>query len=499
MVSKPSTILKCLTSILVFSLFTACGSGSSDSTPAATGDIATKSHAVFLPKGITPSSGVSGEMDGNLFQAPGKTFGFADDAPRLTGFAAQITAPDEATTPLAALKAVEKRFENLANATSLETICRRTTDQTKTIAATYKLTLSAPITPTALANAMAQSVGAGGKTLSGLPTPHAQEPLATLFVIRVALLYTSTTDTLVSAALVRESDVPTCLHLLTSAACTTNLHPYGEEPESTNQDQIFSGETQSVDILFAVDNSTSMGSHQETIQSAVDALETAMASSGLDPRMAVIPTDSDVLTNAENRSTLVSSFADLRENIKVGTNGGDEESAIYFGEKALGPDGTLSKVGVPRNGASLCMVVISDEDDHYEAHSDVPFSASDNIFFDHGCRVYGLIKTSGNYEGEDYMALSNSTGGQYRSIDDTTMFKGLMDELVARAQKRPPILVLTHTALAADLAVTVDGETIPFSATTGWTFSPQANAVVFHGSAIPTEGARVEIAYRRAL
>jgi hypothetical protein len=120
-----------------------------------------------------------------------------------------------------------------------------------------------------------------------------------------------------------------------------------------------------VDVLFVVDDSSSMTEEQFELSTSVGAFVTAVV--GVDPRFGVITTSFDYAD--PDRGRLVGSppmldlsqVSDLILRVQAGTAGSDKEKPLEAAAYAIDPAGP--NAGELRAGARLVVVVISDEED----------------------------------------------------------------------------------------------------------------------------------------
>ncbi|MBX9765673.1 MAG: hypothetical protein K2X47_00255, partial [Bdellovibrionales bacterium] len=94
--------------------------------------------------------------------------------------------------------------------------------------------------------------------------------------------------------------------------------------------------------------------------------------------------------------------------------------------------------------------------------------------------------------GTRYIDIADATRGVKGSICDTsfaTTLKQIQNQIFELSTR----FILNRVPIPASIRVLVDGNAIPQDAVNGWTFDSEANAVVFHGSAIPQQGAKIGI------
>lgn len=92
------------------------------------------------------------------------------------------------------------------------------------------------------------------------------------------------------------------------------------------------------------------------------------------------------------------------------------------------------------------------------------------------------------------MELANTTNGIIGDIcqADFGPSMALMSNQIAMLSTQ---FFLPTTPVVETISVAVDGVAIPNDATNGWTYDSVANSIVFHGTAIPSQGAIVDVNY----
>lgn len=273
-----------------------------------------------------------------------------------------------------------------------------------------------------------------------------------------------------------------------------------------------------VDVLWVVDNSSSMGKHQQSLTNQFGAFVDYLVASKFDFRLAVTTTDvgstgekgafvGNIKVLDRNTPALKQNFV---QNALVGESGSDLERGLSAVKMALDP-AMLGGVnsGFFRSDALLAIVVLSDEEDFSGSNTSVYSQFLDQLkpLFPGGSRgwVFNSIivpelnstcKTFNEFAspGERYKALSEESGGAIESICSSDL-TGALSSIRARIVE---MLTEYHLGKKPDLTslhVFVNGVELPNDATNGWTYHPEGYTIKFHGTGVPAADAFVQIDY----
>jgi len=233
-----------------------------------------------------------------------------------------------------------------------------------------------------------------------------------------------------------------------------------------------------------------MRNEQTAISEAADAFESSILSSGLDFMIGTITTDSMTLRDTSANGGFTNDITEFKSDAKPGTSGSGTETGIWFAEQSLLSGGTVTAEGFPRSGASLSVIILSDEQSQYTSRSGgVVFDPLNNLFVTQGYRAYSIITLSQNAVSQ-YDDLAQATGGTVSSISDTAVFPVIMNNIALNAGGASSSFILSKPPLASSISVIVVNSLVD-----GWTFSFSTNTILFHGSAIPTGGTLVSVTY----
>lgn len=260
------------------------------------------------------------------------------------------------------------------------------------------------------------------------------------------------------------------------------------------------------DFLFVIDNSGSMSDNQNALADAADSFIGVMQSSGLDFAIGTINTGSTVeLADTNSDGAFTSALTEFRDDVVgQGTSGSATETGIFNAEQALlstalgdSADGVVTTEGYPRAGASLSVVILSDEKSQYERRSGgVSFDPQINLFTERNYTVYSLIE-SADASDSQYDDLALATGGSFGDIGASQDLSAFMEEISKNAGGVSSSFELPEAVDPVTLEVRKNSQVVPVSqdALNGWIYRPLSNTVLLRGSALPTDGDVITIRY----
>ena len=253
----------------------------------------------------------------------------------------------------------------------------------------------------------------------------------------------------------------------------------------------------SVDLLFVVDNTGSMGDEQALLASGAPELFQQLDSAYVDYQVGVATTDNGELFGATPivRPHLGDPAGVFADNVMVGAGGAGLEQGFMFGYAALTPPLiNTSNFGFLRPGADLRVVFVSDEPDQsggtaadwvadFEALKSSPSMVSLSTISggSSGCSGPGGSVAPGGA----YLAGAALTGGLDMLICDADWIP-FMTAIAAWATPTatPTELLLAELPVVDTISVTVDG--VPES---GWIYDTPSNSLQFSSfTLLPGEG-----------
>ncbi len=270
-----------------------------------------------------------------------------------------------------------------------------------------------------------------------------------------------------------------------------------------------------VDVLFVVDNSSSMMPAQEALADNFAAFIGWAIQLGVDFHIGVVTTDMDDLAQQgrlQGEPRIITAGTPDPEqafsvNVRVGTDGSPIECGLAASRAALSePLLTGHNAGFLRDRAKLSVIYVSDEDDSSPSSTDFYF---DYFYFVHfkGCLDKLILSSicgdvplgcTGQWglaePGVRYVDMVDMSGGLFQSIcedDWSVMMQELGEYLFAPRRS----FVLSRTADPATILVNVDGAFVPEAGSNGWTFTAEFNAIWFGDNAVPPYGSTVQVFY----
>ncbi|MEW5849728.1 MAG: choice-of-anchor D domain-containing protein [Myxococcota bacterium] len=266
-----------------------------------------------------------------------------------------------------------------------------------------------------------------------------------------------------------------------------------------------------VDVLFVIDNSGSMYDNQQRLaENAQRFINAADFQSSVDFHLGV--TTTDVTQEGAHGQMLGSPAyltrgnnvqAEFPNRARVGVEGSPYEQGLEAARMALSPEllaGT--NAGFLRPEAGLAIIIVSDEEDSS------PLTVAQYLDFFRGLKAgtNAAVVVSGitggptgcmdpntgdeGYPAPRYQEAVSATGGIAASIcaPDWGTTLQMVGESVFLARGR---FSLAGNPRAGSITVTVNGT----AATTGWTYEPASNSVVFDAQHLPPVGGEVAITY----
>ncbi|MBF0349382.1 MAG: VWA domain-containing protein [SAR324 cluster bacterium] len=437
-------------------------------------------QSFFAPGDMNLSDKVTGNFSGLTMNT-----GEQSD---VVGFLALVGASSGETTGSAVYQRMITDIQSLTTVISqLQAVS--VFDNGNTVRGSYSLSSRTLLNPTTLSNELLKKIGVtSGNQVQNLP----YSPLNSLdyqtFRFELAVQYNSATEVIVIVNLVANENYTTYQAMVDSTVSVNNL--VNEEVARVSQKDTFTvAATASVaDFLMVIDNSGSMSDEQTALAENATSFFDKLQSAGLDFRIGVITTDSSTLrhTGFTNDKTA------FQTAVQAGIGGSGTESAIYFAEQALLDTGSVVKAGYPRAGASLSIIMLSDESDQYSSYAGKAFDFDSNVFLTKSYKVYVIVADSGSST-TGYIKLASKTGGSFGNIYQSS-YAATLDVIVQNAGGAN--YTLSHTPIASTLEVKVNGSVVPISNTNGFLYNGSANTIAFFGTAIPAAGATMEVRYQ---
>ncbi|MEQ1876639.1 MAG: hypothetical protein ABL958_08330 [Bdellovibrionia bacterium] len=327
--------------------------------------------------------------------------------------------------------------------------------------------------------------------------------------------------------------------LLFLAACGEEKPTFSLLPESNFFQQGAGVINNKLDILWVMDNSGSMQPYQDNVAANFTAFMTQFVTKGYDYQIAVTASDAWRAPFIPNPT-----FAKFRDgagsthsgvfvitpqtlnpinvfniNIKQGIAGSGDERAFSSFKESLN---SSLNAGFLRSDSFLAVIIISDEDDfshdggnyinrdysypglhpisHYTNYLDAltgtsgdtrRYSVSAMAVLDNAC-LTNPATHPGAIIGLRYQQLVAATDGVQGSLCSTN-FADELDKIQQKIAELSTQFLLNRVPIVETIQVKVNGILVPNNGTNGWSYISSANAIRFHGSAIPPQGAQIQV------
>lgn len=266
-----------------------------------------------------------------------------------------------------------------------------------------------------------------------------------------------------------------------------------------------------IDVLWVIDNSSSMGEEQARVQAAINGYFSYFQTLNLDYHMGVVTSDIVTATMAGRLqgepkfidTTTVSPEVELAEAINVGTEDQGDESGLAAAELALSePLLSTDNAGFLREDARLSIIWLSDEPEqsaedaaHYIEFIDTLKSDPDYFILaaivgdpTTGCTTKCEGVASSATDGSKYADVVAAFGGVFESICTCDLGPALM-ALGAFSTEWLIRFPLSSVPIdPTEIVVTVDG-----AITFDWVYEADTNSVVFNVP--PPEGSAISVQY----
>ncbi|MES2768266.1 MAG: hypothetical protein V4596_03895 [Bdellovibrionota bacterium] len=310
-----------------------------------------------------------------------------------------------------------------------------------------------------------------------------------------------------------------------------------------------------IDILWMIDSSGSMQEEQDNLATNFNAFINDFVTKGYDYNIAVGATDAwryefnpasttfQNLVKFRDGNIYTGSTADnsgvfmistltpdiiptFNKNVKVGITGnGDERAFESIRQSLLAP--MNSGFNFRRSDAYLAIIIVSDEEDFSRDDSTLdpctatplPATCQDlrpiseyTGFLDsytsstpadrkYGVSAIGVFDSAclteagaSDHMGERYAELAVETNGVTGSICDDD-FSPTLDAIQAHISEESTQFRLSRIPVVSSIVVRINSVLIPQDATNGWTYVAASNSIKFHGTAIPAQGASIQVLF----
>lgn len=274
-----------------------------------------------------------------------------------------------------------------------------------------------------------------------------------------------------------------------------------------------------VDIVFIVDNSSSMQDHQEILAQSTTSFLRLLRERELDYQIAVTTTDMSKTGSrgkfigqpAVMDQTTPSIEGQLRSRLVAGTEGSSSEQGLEALDRALSfPLNEEENIGFLRGDALLVAIVLTNENDFSKESIEdyihklnvlkppLPHRPQSWIFNfvgvtgtnDEDCTTYGDYSSVG----KRYMELVKYSRGVSSTIC-TAVLRETLANVHRVILRNLTEIFLNRIPTEGTLVVRFDGQIVPESEVDGWTYHAETNSIQFHGDYIPTKATEIQITF----
>ena len=301
-----------------------------------------------------------------------------------------------------------------------------------------------------------------------------------------------------------------------------------------------------IDILWVIDNSGSMETSQDNLAANFEEFIDGFRDRGFDFQMSVTTTDAykDIFLGGTAKSRFkdgtdqtshtghfivtpqTPNFENVfLTNVLQGTNGNGDERAFSSFQTAL--DNPFN-VGLVRPDSFLAVIIVSDEDDlshnnsyYIDSINDpeiIPvqeyvnyldgltnstpefkrYSVSALAILDETCRQQLNDSWPGRRIGVRYQELVEATGGETGSLCGN--FAVILDFISEGIIQLATQFYLSRKPKPETIQVIINSQVIPpvaepLNPKNGWLYNDENNSVMFFGTAVPAQGANINIVY----
>lgn len=328
-----------------------------------------------------------------------------------------------------------------------------------------------------------------------------------------------------------------------SVGCNKSIDSFSLLADEASFKQTAALSVKKIDILWVVDNSGSMDTSQQNLADNFASFISRFNQKGYDFHMAVVTTDG--WEKRFNASSTKARFRDgiganrtgvyvmnkstpnlsnvFTTNIRVGINGNGDERPFDSMIQSMNDSFNTAR-GFRRPDAFLAVVMVSDEEDF--SHTSSSFNenySNPNLFTIQSMVNYLDTLTnrvsgqSANYSvssitvpdaacstqlstdgftrkiGTRIAQLADATGGVKGSL--CSNFGSTLDLISESIIALSSVFPLSRVPVVSSIVITVDGAVVPQDSNNGWTYDAADNAIVFHGSAIPSANSDIRVSF----
>jgi hypothetical protein len=276
------------------------------------------------------------------------------------------------------------------------------------------------------------------------------------------------------------------------------------DPRIGHSEAFVAEEIPKADIVFVVDDSGSMLSHQGNLSAQINDFMNTFNTFGVDYHIGVVTTTHSEMTYWID-STVTDPILELETMVMVGVQGSGMEQGLRtawecFDYGECGPSGTT---GFFRPDAQMVVIFISDEPDHSIEHWSTYKGWFDTIKDPALISMHGIIGDDpsgctshpwGAQSGDGYRELIQAYGGSEISICSANWGNDLTN--LATTISVPLLYQLSHTnVVESSIEVYVNGQLADPSR---WSWDQTRSSVIFDVNEAPNPGDSVTVSYEVA-
>jgi len=308
-----------------------------------------------------------------------------------------------------------------------------------------------------------------------------------------------------------------------------------------------------IDMLWTIDNSSSMTPLQTNMTNNFNSFMSTFITKGYDFHLAVTSTEAYLAGSRWANNPAYSKFSDgvsthtgvfdivpgtsnlintFVANASLGANGSGDERAFSSIKASLND---TQNTNFLRPDSFLAVIILSDEDDFSDPNRAEYSWTFRNGIADHSYSDPGLesvdsyvsyldtltgttnaatrrysvsaitvdtqtcLNSHSNQSpsaiiGQRYIQIANDTQGVIGSVCDTS-YAAALAAIESRILELGTQFYLNAPPIETSIVVTVNNVTVPNDPDNGWTYNSAANSIMFHGTAIPEAGADINVAF----
>ena len=334
--------------------------------------------------------------------------------------------------------------------------------------------------------------------------------------------------------------------LVVGVGCGGGATSYSLLATSDHFTQTNSSFSNKLDIMFVINDEPSMSSHQAKLVTSFATFMNLFQAKGFDFKISVVspsgyladptlngydPVNVDAADFNDYNGTVYSGmyvitptdvnlFSNFAINAKPAKNTAGQDGRAFSGFRQALQSTRPINTGFLRSDSFLAVVLVSNQEDfsgngrckgcNNSGRYNAPTLDPVSTYVDFLNTATGSTGASARY---NVSAMTQSAapcqGGtnMTRIMELTTLTNGVLGDIcqadfgASMAQMSDKIAMLSsqfylkNTPVVNSISVRVNGMQVVNDAVNGWTYSSTANSIMFHGSAIPSEGDSIDVVF----